>query len=145
MRLNYDCIRDVLLAISELNLYTQRGSHYDLHTVSKQEIIEHPFIAGTYSYDDILYSIDQLFEMGFVDGYRVPKSGGELRVCNIDNITPAGHNFIDSIHESTTWNAVKTQAKKLGALSMSTLLKAIAYVFEHPDCIDQAKNVFGHQ
>ena len=39
MRLNYDCIRDVLLAISELNLYTQRGSHYDLHTVSKQEII----------------------------------------------------------------------------------------------------------
>ena len=58
MRLNYDCIHDVLLAISELNRYTSRGSHYELHTVTKQEIIEHPLVAGQYSYDDILYSID---------------------------------------------------------------------------------------
>lgn len=145
MRLNYDCIHDVLLAISELNRYTSRESHYELHTVTKQEIIEHPLVAGQYSYDDILYSIDQLFDMGFVEGYRIPPTHGELRMCGIDNIAPTGHEFLDDIKEPSVWEAVKAHAKKLGAISMTTLQMAIKYVLEHPECIEQAKNLIGCQ
>lgn len=144
MRLNYDCIRDVLLTASELNQYEYQGSHYALHKVSKQEIVEHPLIAGNYSYDDILYSINQLFEMEFVTGGRVSPKNGELRMCDINDITEAGHKFLDNIKEPSTWEAVKTHAKKLGAISMTTLPKAIQYVLDHPECIEQAKALIGH-
>ena len=145
MRLNYDCIRDVLLAISELNQYEYCGTHYRLHDVSKQEIMAHPIIAGNYSYDDIQYSLLQLFAMSYLKGRCITNRPGELWQCEIKDITLSGHEFLDNIKEPSTWEAVKTHAKKLGAISMTTLPKAIQYVLEHPECIEQAKNLIGRQ
>lgn len=139
MRLNYDCIRDVLLAISELNIVQYISEDKcEMYKVPKQEIIKHPLIAGNYSYDDIQYTLIELFEMGFVRGCRLPKDENVLWYCDIDNITPEGHDFLDNVTEKNTWETVKCIAKSFGALSRETLKMAVTYVLSHPECIEQA-------
>lgn len=146
MRLNYDCIRDALLAISELNVvHYVSESECKIYKVPKQQIIEHPLIAGNYSYDDIQYTLIELFEMGFVRGYRSPKDANILRYCDIDNITPAGHEFLDNVTEKNTWEAVKRMAKSFGALSRETLRMAVTYVLSHPEYIKQTTAQMFHQ
>lgn len=115
MKLNPDCIRDVLLYLEE-NLKIedcQKFSQITLHQL-KQEL-------NKYSEEDIFYSVYNLHQIHFIEGNIKDANNIKMYFCEIHNITWNGHQFLNTIRPKSVWEATKTGAAKLGIMSMSAL------------------------
>lgn len=123
MKLNYDCIRDVLLELEE-NLTIEEIS-YDLGK-GKETKFEFSFInidrlaelerLKKYSKKDIFYSINKLEEAGYIIADSIP--GDDSLNYLICDITYAGHEFLQSIKPETVWDDVKNITSKVGTISI---------------------------
>lgn len=117
MKLNPDCIRDILLYLeTELQIDPDRGT---FKTIPLGEIKKQ--FEGKYSQDDIWYSVYNLKEIRFIDGTFQDSSTSVMYICIINNITWSGHEFLNSVRPKTVWDATKNGAKKLGLMSISAL------------------------
>lgn len=117
MKLNVDCIRDVMLYLEEkLGVDPENGKFKSL-TLHQ---IENEF-DSEYSKEDIWYTIYNLKEIKYIDSTFKNSSSSIMYICNITNITWDGHQFLNSIRSSKIWNATKIGAKKLGTVSISAL------------------------
>ena len=111
MRLNPDCIRDILLEVEENTDLT--------HSISfKPWSGALPARLSRYSPDELAYHIMQCDLHGyfeemhnFVDEY------------DVSFLSPAGHAFLSDIRSDTVWNHTKTVAGKIGAWSLDALTK----------------------
>lgn len=92
MKLNHDCIRDILLFVEENVNYNQ---HADFSAVELKN----------YSRDEIIYSADKLLEAGFIDGNKISSLGATLPSIRITSITWTGHQFLDNIRDESIWKA----------------------------------------
>ena len=117
MRLNPDCIRDILLTVEALpNLHT---SLY----VTEDNYKEHERFCE-YSFDEITYHANQC------------KCSGLLTECNvyindtfeIFDLSPAGHEFLANIRTDTIWKDVKKIANNIGSKSLSAILQIASSV-----------------
>lgn len=110
MKLNPDCIRDLLLTAEE-NIGFSSGMSFPAET--KYELLT------KYSYEETMYHIQQCEMSGFftkVNWFM----GGE---CYINNISPEGHAFLANIRSENVWNKTKETAKSVGSFSLDTLTK----------------------
>lgn len=78
-----------------------------------------------YSTSDVIYSIKQLSEYGFIN---IRKFDTLNFICTIFDITPHGHEFLKDIHDDTNWNKTKEIAKKVGSSSLNTLSRIASSV-----------------
>ena len=93
MKLNADCIRDVLLYLEEkLSIDSETKSFNSLTLNQIQTEFD-----SKYSKEDILYSIYNLKEIRYIEGTFKNSSTSFMYICNITNITWAGHQFINSV------------------------------------------------
>ena len=114
MHLNYDCLRNVLLALEKL-LEIQTGDSYEFCMISIQELMNDPGVAR-YPEEDVFYCVHNLEQAGFVKTCRV-ESGIYVHDLVVFDITYAGHMFLRNISSETVWTMVK---KKFGpAISAS--------------------------
>ncbi|WP_255700259.1 DUF2513 domain-containing protein [Lactobacillus sp. S2-2] len=122
MRLNHDCVRDCMLYI-ESNLEINESINPS-EVVSKLD----------YSEKDIFYSLNQLTKMKYIDSgvkfnYDVKGTLVNISTSNITDINPIGHEFLDNVRDNSTWNKIKTYAKKsASSVSLSTLSTAAGTV-----------------
>lgn len=111
MRLNPDCIRDILLYVEENineqnknivvgNLINSISSKYDAYTI-KYHIIQ-------------LNQADMFTHVTIADG-NIP-----LRIMDL---SWQGHQFLSNIRGETVWNHTKSVAGKVGSFSLDTLSK----------------------
>lgn len=107
MKLNHDCVRDVLLCIEENLSY---GYHIDFSAVKLKD----------YSQNDLLYTADKLLEAGFLNGSRLD-SLGELPDIRITSITWNGHQFLDNIRDDGVWKNTKSVLSKFSSASLSLI------------------------
>lgn len=126
MKLNYDCVRDVLLELEE-NLTIEEVS-YDLGEGEETELtfsfIDIKRLAAferlkKYSKKDICYSVNKLNEAGYISAEPIP--GDDLSDYLISDITYVGHEFLQSIKSDSVWNHVKDVSKKAGAMSFPVI------------------------
>lgn len=110
MKLNYDCIRDVLLSLEELLTLNDCVSENEICTCS----MCHP-----YNEDDIIYSLVCLDRANLIIASFL-RGDGKISAIGITDITPSGYNFIENIREDKKWDGLKTLAKKAGVASLST-------------------------
>lgn len=109
MRLNPDCIRDILITVEENTgfnsymSYTNKTEEYQLLT--------------SYSNDEVLYHIKQCELTGLLTKVEWFLGGA----CLIIDLSPEGHKFLADIRSDTTWNKTKEISKKVGSSSISTL------------------------
>ena len=106
MKLNPDCIRDILLTIEEntdLNSSMDYPNDYD--RLSK------------YSNDEVLYHIKQCELSEFVTD--IEWFIGDS--CSVEYLSPEGHEFIANIRLDTNWNKTKEFAKKTGSTSLDAI------------------------
>jgi len=111
MRLNPDCIRDLLMTIEETTTYYNLFS-YDPENNCHERLKE-------YSEDEILYHLRQCNETGFLLKCSFTLSGS----CHVIDLTPMVHQFLADIRSDNVWNKTKDTAKKVGSSSLDTLMK----------------------
>ena len=110
MKLNPDCVRDVLLAV-ESSSFGERMTLDGLNAKLPQ-----------YSTEDLWYTCLKLEEGGYLqlltmNALRMPMP----MIKEIKSMTYFGHEFLDSIREENNWGKVKTVAQKAGAFSLTAL------------------------
>ncbi|MBC1525469.1 DUF2513 domain-containing protein [Listeria booriae] len=122
MRINQDCIRDILLYIENLTLSEMQ------HGIESEELSEVEMLTEKYSKDDIVYSLIQLIDAGYLEGetYEYVYDPTSVRV---DKITWEGHEFIDATRSETVWLKTKEKVSKLiGETSLAVLTQVATAV-----------------
>ena len=120
MQLKPDCVRDTLLYLEEqLTINFQQNI---FTPINKKELIEGMRLLHThYDAEDIWYTIYNLIQAGFIEGRFSNAGNHKMSVCEIENITWRGHQFLDSVRPDTIWEAVKIKASQIGGMSISGL------------------------
>lgn len=114
MRLNPDCVRDLLFAIekeSTANSLFLSDSLSEYKNISK------------YSQEEILYHLQQLDWSGYIVTPSKNKSLDGSFI--IQDLSPLGHEFLSNIRQDTNWNKVKNISKEVGSETL-TSIKSIA-------------------
>lgn len=108
MKLNLDCIRDILLESEKLlpNEY-----------ISLNGLLE---AIPQYSENDVVYSCLKLDEAGFINA-TISRADDQIYLLIINDLTFNGHQFLQDISRDDNWFKVKDVAKKVGSLSLSVL------------------------
>lgn len=110
MKLNPDCIRDILLTVEEHTGHSKFMRYPDK--------IEYELLKP-YPKDEVFYHINQCKLSGLltkVDWTMNPD-------CLIYDISPSGHEFLANIRSNTNWSKTKEIASKVGSFSLDALAK----------------------
>lgn len=113
MRLDANCIRDILLTVEDFTAYHK---WFEYHSVDKSN---YPLLSK-YQDHKLTYHFDQCNSYGFFKNCHIYRSGEHI---SIQDLTPKGHDFIDNIRDNTVWNKVLKGLHKLGVYSLSTLIQ----------------------
>lgn len=116
MKLNPDCIRDILLEVEK--------SSTRIYGLTLDTNIKNPLF-DKYSWSEITYHIDQCVMSNLLTNAMVFDSD---EFAEIGNLTPAGHEFIANIRQDTNWNKIKNRALKIGSIALP-ILQEIATKF----------------
>lgn len=108
MKLNMNCIRDVLFAIEKLPV----GEEIELEKM--------PSLLPNYRPDDVLYSCKKLQEAGYL---QINEIYCRKPAKYISDITWEGHQFLSNIRHDTVWKKTMTIAGKFGSYSVEMLSK----------------------
>lgn len=110
MKLNPDCIRDILIAVESLP-NANYHSRFDEYSIPN----EFP----NYTYDEVMYHIRQCELSGFF--YKA--SGSISGSYDVHDLSPLGHQFLADIRSDTIWSKTKSIAHQIGSNSLDTLIK----------------------
>lgn len=113
MKLNYDCVRDVMLYLEENLIFGNpiRDTNINLN----------------YDIKDIRYSLLKLHEINYLDGSVSKYMDGEYSVITTD-ITFYGHKFIGEIQSDTIWDKTKSVSKDLGIQTINGITQIASSV-----------------
>lgn len=110
MKLNPNCIRDILLTIENNNF----GEYMTLIELNNK--------LSNYTQDELHYCCLKLKEADFLElstlrivGYNVEQ------IKTINDLTFKGHEFLENIKNDNNWNKTKDIAKTVGSFSINTL------------------------
>ena len=107
MKLNNDCIRDILLFIEESTNNNNLCVDVDLLINNLDK----------YTSDEIFYHIRQISKYDYVDFVDYADNNPYL----IGDLTPIGRNFIDNVRDNKVWSNTKKVASKLSSISLPIL------------------------
>ncbi len=117
MKLNPDCIRDILLHVENFSFGQTENSKDLINSLAK------------YNGDEIVYTCAKLNEANLIEAtFRKYPSDDKLILLHVDDLTYEGHQFVANIHEDTVWNGVKSVAKKVGTSSINGLIQIASNV-----------------
>ena len=108
MKLNPDCMRDILLQIEELP-YGESVYPDQLYTALPD-----------YSHDEIDYSILKMNEAGFINATIERYLSGNIGI-EIYDISYDGHQFLDTVRSNKVWKATKKVATDIGSTSVHAI------------------------
>lgn len=110
MRLNSDCVRDILLTVEEKCDY-HHVMDYDRENSNNNRLQD-------YTHEEIIYHIKQCDCSKLILGTTYYDGGKHIIITDL---SPAGHQFLANIREDTVWKGVKEVANKVGSSSLSAL------------------------
>lgn len=113
MKLNPDCIRDILLTLEEEcgpnKYFSFPGNHPKLEK---------------YSNDEVLYHINQCVESGLVTGFKRYIRDS----LQIKDLSPAGHKFLADTRDQGNWALIKEKLNKTGSFSLKVMISVASGV-----------------
>ncbi len=116
MKLNQECIRDLLL---------ETESKLELDGSIGYKDIEQLDLTKKYNSNDIIYVLQKLNEAGFLKVRFYQSSSTSVYSLSIDSITWEGHKFLDTIRDNTVWSDTKNVVSKFSSVSI-TMISDIA-------------------
>ena len=110
MKLNVNCIRDVLLELEKLP-FQQSCSISNLTDALPK-----------YEPDDITYTCLKLAEAGYINIKTIQNIAMSNPIIrSVEDITYEGHQFLANIRSDTVWSNIKEVSKKVGSNSISAI------------------------
>ena len=114
MKLNPDCIRDILLTVEELSA---PGKPVAIPEKSQERMMKYPK-------DVVQYHVLQCEASHLICGVKLYSKGRYM----IQDLTPAGHKFIENIRQDNIWNNTKAIAAKVGSWSLDAIAQIASSV-----------------
>lgn len=114
MKLNQDCVRDLLLYLEE-NLTL--NDHLSVENISLKN----------YSRDELLYTADKLYEAGYINCMRKIYDTTDLIIL-ISSITYEGHQFLDNIRDDKVFAKTKSILSKFKSVSIAVISETASKV-----------------
>ena len=125
MRLNEDCVRDVLLSLEDA---LEMSDVHFLKGLAWPQIYNLPRLEK-YDQNDLLYTLIKLEEADLIVA-RITfgnKSVG-LRQCYVESITYEGHHLLDNVRSNKVWKKVKEVSTNIGGLAIPEMVKIAAQI-----------------
>lgn len=113
MKLNPDCIRDILLSVEEI-CTSDRGMNYN------GDSNDNPKLLSKYSCEEIVYHVQLCENYGLILNVNY-RNEDDIVYIFIKDLSPQGHTFIANVRKDDIWNETKSIAEKVGSLSLPTL------------------------
>ena len=128
MKLNLDCVRDILLCVEEHTgprsrcvfvdtFQTESMRRMGLHTIEPADYQIN--LMEKYDIDEIMYHIKYCFEADLI----VVVDGSSQYQQQIADLTPKGHDFLANIRNTSNWEKTKDVGKKVGAFGLNMAAK----------------------
>ena len=108
MKLNPDCIRDILLQMEQVS-YGDNISPKQLHNE-----------LTNYTTDEIDYALIKMHEAGFINAKIKQFIDGEISI-ELYDISYNGHQFLENVRSSKVWNVTKKVATDIGSSSVQAI------------------------
>lgn len=109
MKLNLDCVRDILLTIEKHPI------PMNLNFYNFCELLPN------YSKDEILYCCKRLYEANYLNLKFISIQNCKPQLDEIGDLTFYGHEFLENIKNDTNWNKTKNIALKVGSFSFEVI------------------------
>lgn len=110
MKLNPECIRDILFTIEDESSF---DDVFNYDGENPQERLK------KYSPNEVMYHLRQA---SYSDLITKPQYFYGGYACSVADLTPTGHEFINNIRQDTNWNKTKEVAKSVGSSSLRVLI-----------------------
>lgn len=131
MKLNPDCIRDLMIFFEEktwVEIKNDGRSNFAHFHVLCPALIQEIEPLNKYSLEEILYHAIQLSESHYIVSdfsFQTAHEDGRFQLSRVYYITPKGHELIASIRSDKSWKKVKTILAPLGSVSLA-VIEAVA-------------------
>lgn len=109
MRLDNDCIRDIML-------YIEDNIHDHTDDVSFNIMSEE---LQQYDKETLTYHIQILKDGELIKDYA---KAGYMGIISVNDLTWKGHQYLDNIREDHIWKAVKDKASTVGSVSLQVMI-----------------------
>ena len=113
MKLNKDCIRDLLLYLEDNLSYT---SDININNLKFKN----------YTEEELVYTCERLIEADFLS--CIVSKGFEMPIIIAKNITYRGHEFLDNIRDDSVWKETKKITSKFASTSVQIISNVAAKV-----------------
>ena len=117
MKLNYDCVRSVLLTVEKSKTIDEE---LNLNPLAVETIFEQ---LPKHEDSEILYTIEKLKEAGYINA-ALHFAAGHFIDGTVSSITYSGHEYLDNIREPEVWRKVKAMLKNAGATTLPLISQA---------------------
>lgn len=119
MRLNTECIRDVMIRIEEdLCLMPRQNGRVQMEPMNISHLYEQ---LTKHSQEEIFYALFNLEQAGYVDLTIVWSDDNVALVCRVNYMTYAGHEFLARIRDNKRWAVVKNGLLAIRDYSLSAI------------------------
>lgn len=109
MRLNHDCVRDILVFIESELIY--ENNQHKCFRFSK--ILKHDNFLNC-NKDELRYALELLIYENYINCVKSPYFvDGNLMSADIVGLTWQGHELLDNVRNDTVWNAVKQKINEV--------------------------------
>lgn len=109
MKLNNECVRDILLSVEEIPL----NSYADENSILSFRHLQN------YDAETITYAVLKLLEANYLNGTSQYFFSGVA--FTVDSLTWEGHKFLDNIRDPKIWKETKRATSKIGSVALDVL------------------------
>lgn len=130
LKLDMDCVRDVLLCVEENTDLRSSCIFVDIELNKKlaqsgmQAADEKGYqqdLMNWYTNNELIYHVRYCVEAGLI--VRVAQSGCGSHIYLISDLTPKGHEFLANIRSKDNWEKTKSIGTKIGSFGLEMVKK----------------------
>jgi hypothetical protein len=108
MKLNHECIRDLLLYLEDKLLITSHLCANDIEIA--------PFKNA-----DVIYTVAKLSEANYIKTSQISYSNETIPTFHIQSLTWDGHKFLDNIRDDNVWEKTKSVVAQFSSVSIGII------------------------
>lgn len=117
MRLNPDCVRDILIALDEKYLIPDESGF--VNPVDSKELLKDDALSS-YQQSEILHTIRVLFEVGILDKW---KQYVDEDIPRIKDLNQTAYSFLDQIKPISNWEKIKDKLIKSSSVTIPAIIE----------------------